>query len=70
MMNLFTKQPNSVGETYWQHLKVAMKGAYRLGGSATIFCVHAIFPFVPVPKPFDLVSTSDWLNEIRKGREQ
>lgn len=69
MKNLFTKHPNSVGETYWQHLKIALKGTVRLGISAIIFLVHAIFPFIPVPKPYDLVSLSDWLNDIRKSRE-
>lgn len=68
-MRLFTAHPKSVGETYWQHFKIAMKGVYRLGGSAIIFFIHAVFPFIPVPKPFDLTSTSDWLNDIRKSRE-
>jgi len=47
-----------------------MKGTYRFGTSAIIFFIHAVFPFIPVPKPFDLVSTSDWLNSIREKRDQ
>jgi hypothetical protein len=47
-----------------------MKGTYRFGTSAIIFFIHAIFPFIPIPKPFDLVSTSDWLNSIREKRGQ
>jgi len=70
MMNPFTKHPNSVGETYWTHFKIAMKGVYRFGTSAIIFFIHAFFPFIPIPKPFDLVSTSDWLNSIREKRGQ
>lgn len=70
MSNPFTKHPHSVGETYLQHLLIAWKGTYRLGISAVIFFFHAIFPFLPIPKPFDLTSTSDWLNSIRAGREK
>jgi hypothetical protein len=69
MKNPFTIHPHSVGETYIQHFLIAWKGAYRLGMSALIFIFHAIFPFIPVPKPFDLTSTSDWLNSIRSKRE-
>ena len=68
-MNPFTKHPHSVGETYVEHLLIAWKGTYRLGTSAAIYFFHAVFPFLPIPKPFDLESTSDWLNSIRSKRE-
>ncbi len=45
-MQLFTRHPHSVGETYWQHLCFAIKfGVYMLLGSITAF-IHAIFPFL------------------------
>jgi hypothetical protein len=46
MKNIFTAHPNSIGETYLQHLKFASQfGGYMLlaGCACTI---HAIFPFI------------------------
>ena len=70
MKNAFTAHPRSVGETYLEHMTIALKGSYRLGMSAVLFAFHAVFTFVPVPKPFDLETTSDWLNSIRAKREK
>lgn len=44
-MNIFSKHPNSVGETYFQHLGFAFAfGANMIiGGFACM--IHAIFPF-------------------------
>ena len=46
ILNLFTKHPRSVNETYLQHMTFAARnGVYLiLGGLAAI--VHSIFPFV------------------------
>ena len=45
-MNAFTEHPSSVGESYWQHMAVALSfaGAMLLGAAASL--VHAIFPFL------------------------
>jgi hypothetical protein len=45
MKNIFTEHPQSVGETYFQHLKFAsvFGGKMVIGGLACI--IHAIFPF-------------------------
>lgn len=45
-MDLFTKHPESIGETYWQHCYAAciMGGKMIVGGIACI--LHAIFPFI------------------------
>jgi hypothetical protein len=45
-MNAFTEHPRSVGESYWQHMGVALSfaGAMALGAAASL--VHAIFPFL------------------------
>ena len=44
-MNIFTKHPHKVGETYWQHFANAMAicGNMLLGSMACF--IHAIFPF-------------------------
>ena len=45
MTNPFTVHPASVGETYWQHFRFAMRFGTRmtLGGAAAL--VHAFLPF-------------------------
>lgn len=45
-MNLFTKHPNSIGETYFEHFFFASITGAKLtfGGIACI--IHAIFPFL------------------------
>ena len=69
MNNPFTKHPHSVGETYFEHMWIAWKGAARLGTSAALFVFHSFVTFIPVPKPYDLDSISDWLNSIREKRK-
>jgi hypothetical protein len=45
-MNAFTEHPRSVGESYWQHMGVALSfaGAMLMGAAASL--VHAVFPFL------------------------
>jgi hypothetical protein len=45
-MNAFTHHPSSVGESYWQHMRVALgfAAAMLLGAAASL--VHAVFPFL------------------------
>ena len=46
MKNYFTEHPNSIGESYFEHLKFALifGGNLLLGGIAGV--LHAFFPFV------------------------
>ncbi len=46
MRRLFTEHPNSVGETYWQHLRQASSFGVRMiiGGFACI--LHGVLPFL------------------------
>jgi hypothetical protein len=45
-MNAFTDHPHSIGESYWQHMRVALAfaGAMLVGAAASL--VHALFPFL------------------------
>jgi len=45
-MNLFNKHPNSIGESYFQHMRFAFTfgGKMVIGGLACI--IHGIFPFL------------------------
>lgn len=46
MKNIFTAHPNSIGETYFEHLFFATKFGFSMliGGLACL--IHAIFPFM------------------------
>jgi len=45
-MGLFTDHPNSVGETYIQHLAMAASFALRLFTGSICCLSHALFPFL------------------------
>ena len=45
-MNAFTEHPRSVGESYWQHMGVALSFAGALFVAAAASLVHAVFPFL------------------------
>ena len=45
-MNAFTDHPRSVGESYWQHMAVALSFAGSLLLAALASLVHAVFPFL------------------------
>ena len=59
-MNVFTDHPRSVGESYWQHMGVALSfaGALALGALASL--VHALFPFLCTRTGSDIVL---WLHQ-------
>ena len=45
MKNIFTKHPHSVGETYFEHMRCAMKFHCTLLRLSLAALIHAIFPF-------------------------
>ena len=61
MNNPFTKHPNSVGETYFEHMKIAFNTSIKVQLVVFIILTHAIFPFlynlIPPPSapPYALV---------------
>lgn len=46
MHNPFTAHPRSVGETYYGHLKFALKSGMSMLIAGTAVIIHGIFPFV------------------------
>ena len=46
MYNPFTKHPHSVGETYLEHMKIALSTAIKIQLVVLIITIHAIFPFL------------------------
>ena len=45
-MKLFTRHPNSVGETYGEHLKVATSFGWPLLKAGCACIIHGICPFL------------------------
>ena len=46
MTDLFTKHPRAVGETYFEHLLMALGFAGRMAVATVVCLVHAILPFM------------------------
>jgi hypothetical protein len=46
MKNLFTSHPASVGETYFEHLRVAAVFGVRLFIAGIACCIHAVLPWL------------------------
>jgi len=46
LRGLFSDHPASVGETYGEHLRVALSFALELAKAAIVCLVHAILPFL------------------------
>ena len=64
LKGLFTKHPKSVGETYRQHLGVAIRISLRCLGTSLFQAVHAIFPFVSPPDKFRVDTMRKFLDGV------
>ena len=54
MVNIFTKHPNEVGETYFQHLFNSLRYALTFVLLVFVAFIHAVFPFI-------FTKTASWL---------
>ena len=45
MYNPFIKHPKEVNETYFEHMRCAMKFHFTLLGLSLCALIHAVFPF-------------------------
>jgi hypothetical protein len=70
MINPFTAHPNSVNETYWQHLGFALRFGYKMtiGGIAAL--LHAIFPFLFVTTAGRLCDELQAMRQNSPGRKK
>jgi hypothetical protein len=50
-----------VGQNYFQHLLFAVWICIRLGITMTLLLIHALLPFIQMPKALDVGKTSDFL---------
>lgn len=48
LLRAFTEHPESVGETYWQHMAAALSFAFPLALAAAASLIHSVFPFLCV----------------------
>ncbi|MDP6169535.1 MAG: DUF6356 family protein [Candidatus Marinimicrobia bacterium] len=46
MKNIFKEHPNSVGETYIQHMKKAIVYSIKLAMASVCCMIHSLFPFL------------------------
>ena len=53
MVNPFTKHPAAKNQTYYKHFKFAFLTGLRLGIASAFFILHAILPFVPIPRQYN-----------------
>jgi hypothetical protein len=68
MNNLFTKHPKENGHSgFFSHFFFAGSIALRMAISTCVFTVHAIFPFIPMPKFLTLEMTIQYL--IKKNHD-
>ena len=67
MKNIFKDHPNSVGETYFQHLLKAMSFVIKLKLIAARAFIHAIFPWCFEHSISDQIKK---LNDILQSRKE
>ena len=57
--DLFTDHPYDVGETYFQHMREALRIACRMYCCSISQFVHAIFPFIRPPCGMDITAMKE-----------
>jgi hypothetical protein len=57
----FTSHPEEQDLTYAQHRQFAHRVGLHLLESGLWFMVHGVFPFIEIPRPYDLKSTKDFI---------
>jgi hypothetical protein len=53
MFKCFKEHPLVRGKTYFSHLSLAFRTGVRLVISGVFFMVHAVFPFIPIPRKYN-----------------
>jgi hypothetical protein len=65
-MNIFTKHPSEVSETYFQHMKKALTFSFKLLSMSLQALIHAFFPFLFVTTVSDKIKVINDLLQKRK----
>lgn len=53
-------------ETYWSHFKFAVCLGIKLLCRGILLIVHGVFPFLPIPKKYNIDSTENLINKAKK----
>jgi hypothetical protein len=62
MYNLFTKHAKENGHVgYFSHFKFSLAIAFRTSVASFVFVIHALLPFIPLPKFLNLEMTIQYL---------
>ena len=70
IFTLFTKHPHAVGETYFEHMKNAMKVAFKVQIVVFVILIHAVFPFLfEHTGSDDIEKLNKELQQRKKGQE-
>ena len=57
--NLFTKHPNSINLTYFEHLILSLSFSLSLSFASLKAFIHAIFPFIFITSTTDTIYNID-----------
>jgi hypothetical protein len=60
---LFTEHPNSIGESYLEHMGQAVRVACKCQLAAATQLIHAVLPFVKPPLNTDVCSMINYLHD-------
>jgi len=63
LIHLFLAHPHHQGVSYFAHLLFAMSISIQLGHRVIAFALHAVFPFIDIPRSLDLEATTRFLQE-------
>lgn len=63
LIRAFLAHPHNQGVSYFVHLQFAMGIAIQLGLSVFFFTLHAIFPFIDIPRSLDLEASTHFLQQ-------
>jgi len=66
---IFTDHPNSVGESYFQHMLFASKFSLRMASGAIAALIHAFLPFLFVSTASEMIAEMHNRNQGRFGRD-
>lgn len=64
---IFIEHPQSIGETYFQHMKCAITMAYKTFIISLILLIHAIFPHLYQDEASERIKKLNKEIQIRKG---
>lgn len=64
-----TRHTAEVDETYFQHMKFVMGLATYTWVASFFFMVHALLPFIEVPREYDLAQLQYWVGRWRNNRK-